>query len=57
MVNGEKRGLSMNSRGGVVVDEFLRTADPDIYAVGDVIEVEVFIDKSPHDDSLAGPAN
>jgi NADPH-dependent 2,4-dienoyl-CoA reductase/sulfur reductase-like enzyme len=58
--NGElakNAGLSMNARGGVVVDEFLRTSDPDIYAVGDVIEVEDFIDKSRTMIPLAGPAN
>ena len=50
-------GLELNARGGVVVDETLRTSDPDIYAVGDVIEVEDFIDKSRTMIPLAGPAN
>ncbi|MFB0921358.1 MAG: FAD-dependent oxidoreductase [Oscillospiraceae bacterium] len=50
-------GLEMNSRGGIVVDEYLKTSDPDIYAVGDVIEVEDFIDKSRTMIPLAGPAN
>jgi NADPH-dependent 2,4-dienoyl-CoA reductase/sulfur reductase-like enzyme len=31
------------------------TSDPDIYAVGDVIEVEDFIDKSRTMIPLAGP--
>ena len=30
-------GLELNRRGGVVVDEYLRSSDPSIYAVGDVI--------------------
>ncbi|MEA4894969.1 MAG: FAD-dependent oxidoreductase [Oscillospiraceae bacterium] len=49
--------LEMNARGGIVVDEYLKTSDPDIYAVGDVIEVEDFIDKSRTMIPLAGPAN
>lgn len=50
-------GLELNARGGVVVDGTLRTSDPDIYAVGDVIEVEdlVFGDRTMV--PLAGPAN
>ncbi len=31
-------GLALGSRGHVLVDGFLRTSDPDIYAVGDVVE-------------------
>ncbi|MDD3921511.1 MAG: FAD-dependent oxidoreductase, partial [Eubacteriales bacterium] len=49
--------LAVNARGGVVVDEFLRTSDPSIYAVGDVIEVEDFIAKERTMIPLAGPAN
>ena len=58
--NGEiakNAGLDMNARGGIVVDEYLKTSDPSIYAVGDVIEVEDFIDKSRTMIPLAGPAN
>lgn len=58
--NGElarDAGLDMNTRGGIIVDEYLRTSDPNIYAVGDVIEVEDFIDKSRTMIPLAGPAN
>lgn len=50
-------GLELNARGGVVVDEYLRTADENIYAVGDVIQVEDFISKEPTMIPLAGPAN
>lgn len=58
--NGElarAAGLAVNARGGIVVDTSLRTSDPHIYAVGDVIEVEDFISKSPAMVPLAGPAN
>lgn len=50
-------GLNLNPRGGVIVDEYLRTSDPSIYAVGDVIEVEDFISKDRTMIPLAGPAN
>lgn len=50
-------GLAVNQRGGIVVDDMLRTSDPDIYAVGDVIEVEDFVSKTPTMIPLAGPAN
>lgn len=50
-------GLDINSRGGIVVDDYLKTSDPSIYAVGDVIEVEDFISKDRTMVPLAGPAN
>ncbi|MDX9872173.1 MAG: FAD-dependent oxidoreductase [Clostridia bacterium] len=50
-------GLEVNARGGIIVSNTMRTSDPAIYAVGDVIEVEDFIDKSRTMIPLAGPAN
>jgi len=50
-------GLEMNQRGGIVVDDHLRTSDPDIYALGDVIEVEDFVGGGRTMVPLAGPAN
>ena len=50
-------GLEMNERGGVIVNSQLLTSDPNIYAVGDVIEVENYVTKSPCMVPLAGPAN
>lgn len=50
-------GLSVSDRGGIVVDEYLKTSDPDIYAVGDVIQVEDFTFKESAMIPLAGPAN
>ena len=52
-----KAGLKLNERGGVWVDANLRTSNSDIYAVGDVIEVENFITKDKTMVPLAGPAN
>ena len=50
-------GLPLNERGGIVVDKHMRTADPSIYAVGDVVEVEDFVFKGRTMVPLAGPAN
>jgi NADPH-dependent 2,4-dienoyl-CoA reductase/sulfur reductase-like enzyme/rhodanese-related sulfurtransferase len=32
-------GLDVGERGGVAVDHFMQTSDPDIYAVGDCVEI------------------
>ena len=50
-------GLALNARGGVQVDEYLRTSEPDIYAVGDVIEVNHLVTGEKTMIPLAGPAN
>lgn len=50
-------GLELNARGGIVTDQFLRTSDPAIYAVGDAIEVQDFISGERTMIPLAGPAN
>ncbi|WP_349947065.1 FAD-dependent oxidoreductase [Lacrimispora sp. BS-2] len=50
-------GIAVNERGGIVVDDYLRTSDPDIYAVGDVIQVNDLIFREPAMIPLAGPAN
>ncbi len=50
-------GLELNERGGIKVNEYLKTSDENIYAVGDVIEVEEFVEKGKTMIPLAGPAN
>jgi len=50
-------GLNINSRGGILVDKQMRSSDPDIFAVGDVIEIIDFVTKQPAMIPLAGPAN
>jgi NADPH-dependent 2,4-dienoyl-CoA reductase/sulfur reductase-like enzyme/rhodanese-related sulfurtransferase len=50
-------GLKIGERGGIYVDEFLRTSDPNIWAIGDAIEVRDFITKEQVLIPLAGPAN
>jgi len=49
--------LPLNARGGVVTDEHLRTSDPNIYAVGDIIEVNDLVFGERTMAPLAGPAN
>lgn len=50
-------GLSLNKRGGIVVDQHMLTSDPSIYALGDVIEVDDYMTKERTMIPLAGPAN
>lgn len=50
-------GLEINSRGGIVVSDKLITSDPNIYAIGDAIEVVDFIGGQKTMIPLAGPAN
>lgn len=50
-------GLAVGPRGGIRVNDQMRTADPDIYAVGDAIETHSSLDGSPTQIPLAGPAN
>ena len=53
----KEAGLKLNARGGIVVDDHMRTEDPAIYAVGDVVEVEDFVSGERTMVPLAGPAN
>lgn len=53
----EKAGLEVNARKYIVTKENLETSDPDIYAVGDVIEVKEFVSGQRGNIALAGPAN
>jgi NADPH-dependent 2,4-dienoyl-CoA reductase/sulfur reductase-like enzyme/rhodanese-related sulfurtransferase len=50
-------GLAVGPRGGIRVNERLQTNDPDIYAVGDAIEVRDFVLGDATQVPLAGPAN
>lgn len=50
-------GLAVGSRGGIRVNDHLQTTDPNIYAVGDAIEVKDFVSGDPIQVPLAGPAN
>jgi len=50
-------GLEIGPRGGVVVDAQMRTPDPRIWAVGDVVEVQDVLTGQETVLPLAGPAN
>ena len=50
-------GIELGQRGGIRVDEQMRTSDPDIFAVGDAVEVRDFVTGQWTLIPLAGPAN
>ncbi len=50
-------GLEVGARGGIRVNETLQTNDPNIYAVGDAVEVEDVVSGERTQVPLAGPAN
>lgn len=49
--------LKLNERGAIVVDKFMQTSDPNIYALGDAVEIMDFVNKKPTMIPLAWPAN
>lgn len=53
----KKAGLELGELGGIKTDETMRTSNPDIYAVGDAVEVVDFVTGRPTLVPLAGPAN
>lgn len=50
-------GLDIGVTGGIVVDEVMRTSDPDIYAAGDAVESTHIVSGKPIRVSLANNAN
>ena len=50
-------GLALGERGGLAVDEHLRTSDPDIFAAGDMVEIVHRVNGMKTRIPLAGPAN
>ena len=50
-------GLKLNERGAIVVDEYMKTSDDNIYALGDAVEIIDFVNKKPTMIPLAWPAN
>ncbi len=53
----KEAGLEIGERGGIRVDDQMRTSDSDIFAVGDAIEVKDFVTDQWAHIPLAGPAN
>ena len=50
-------GLQLGPRGHIVVDEFQRTSDPDIYAAGDAVETADRVFDATTVVPMGGPAN
>ncbi len=50
-------GLALGETGAILVDTTMRTSDPDIYAVGDAVEVHDYLTGKKIITALAGPAN
>lgn len=50
-------GLAIGDSGGLVVNEFMQTSDPEIYAAGDLVEYTHQITGRKTLNPLAGPAN
>jgi NADPH-dependent 2,4-dienoyl-CoA reductase/sulfur reductase-like enzyme/rhodanese-related sulfurtransferase len=53
----QKAGLEIGERGGIRVDDQMRTSAPDIFAVGDAVEVKDYLTGQWSLVALAGPAN
>ena len=53
----KQAGITVSDRGTIVVDNHMRTNIPEIYAVGDAIEVVDFVSGNKVHVPLAGPAN
>ncbi|MDT7042379.1 FAD-dependent oxidoreductase [Candidatus Nitronereus thalassa] len=50
-------GLAIGESGGIVVNEYQQTIDPNIYAAGDAVEIVHLVTGKPARIPLAGPAN
>ena len=50
-------GLAIGEAGGLLVNEYLQTSDPDIFAAGDMVEIEHRVHGKKVRIPLAGPAN
>ena len=50
-------GLELGLKGSIAVNDRMQTSDPDIYAVGDAVQVNHFVSDQPALIALAGPAN
>jgi NADPH-dependent 2,4-dienoyl-CoA reductase/sulfur reductase-like enzyme/rhodanese-related sulfurtransferase len=53
----KETGLELGDAGGLLVNPQLQTSDPDIYAAGDMIEIEHRVNGQKVRIPLAGPAN
>lgn len=49
--------LDLGKKEAITVNEYMQTNDPDIYALGDAVEVKDFLTDTPKHVALAGPAH
>ena len=49
--------LNIGQGGGITVNEYQQTSDPDIFAAGDAVEIHHLVTERPMRIPLAGPAN
>ena len=50
-------GIELSPKGAILTDERMRTSAPDIYAVGDAVQIKNFVTGADGYIPLAGPAN
>ena len=53
----KEAGLALGIKGSILVNDRMETSAPDIYAVGDAVQVKHFVTKQDTLIALAGPAN
>ncbi len=53
----KEAGLELGIRGSILVNDRMETSDPDIYAVGDAVQIKHLVTGKDALISLAGPAN
>ncbi len=53
----KEAGLDLGIKGSILVSDRMETSDPDIYAVGDAVQVKHAVTGEPAHIALAGPAN
>lgn len=53
----QEAGLETGIKGSIVVNDRMETSDPDIYAVGDAVQVRNYVTREDAWIALAGPAN
>lgn len=49
----EKAGIDLNGKSGIAVNEFMQTSHPDVYAVGDVTGLDMFVYMAAYGGKLA----
>jgi len=53
----KESGVEVTQRGYIATNEHMQTSDPDVFAVGDAVQVRSFITGEPTTLALAGPAS